>query len=263
MNKYLIAVTIACLCRCAMAGYFTTGGVIVADSLIPGANTLTNGGATINGSPVTNGASFTITGGGGGGGLSNIVVAGVTGTLSGTGSNVVASVSLASLAGAGVVTGAVFAAQAGISGPVNGLLSFGTNGLGGGTAGPAGPAGTNGATGSITNIAETAGTYDNASPINITFTNWNQAYGVTLTSTAAVTIALGASGAGVENWMNLTISATGSPPFAWPAKMWHFANGTGSSNAPAAGKYGRVEIVTNSMAFFSCQAWTNVPMGGR
>jgi hypothetical protein len=65
---------------------------------------VTNGGATINGSPITNGASFTITGGGSGGGLSNIVVAGVGGTLTGSGSNVVASVSLASLAGAGILT---------------------------------------------------------------------------------------------------------------------------------------------------------------
>ncbi len=71
-----------------------------------GGNVVTNGGATINGSPITNGAAFTITGGGGGGGLSNIVVAGVSGTLSGSGSNVVSSVSLASLAGAGVATNA-------------------------------------------------------------------------------------------------------------------------------------------------------------
>jgi hypothetical protein len=71
---------------------------------------ITNGGASINGSPITNGASFTITGGSGGG-LSNIVVAGVEGTLTGSGSNVAASVSLASLAGAGVTTnGQVFAA---------------------------------------------------------------------------------------------------------------------------------------------------------
>jgi hypothetical protein len=70
------------------------------------ANAVTNGGATINGSPITNGASFTITGGGGGGGLSNIVVAGVYGTYSGSGSNLVASVSLAALAGAGVATNA-------------------------------------------------------------------------------------------------------------------------------------------------------------
>jgi hypothetical protein len=63
------------------------------------------GGATINGELITNGAAFTIAGGGGsGGGLSNIVVAGVAGTLSGSGSNVLASVSLASLAGAGVAT---------------------------------------------------------------------------------------------------------------------------------------------------------------
>jgi hypothetical protein len=68
------------------------------------ANAVTNGGVTINGAPITNGASFTITGGGSGGGLSNIVVAGVAGTLSGSGSNVVASVSLAALAGAGVLT---------------------------------------------------------------------------------------------------------------------------------------------------------------
>jgi hypothetical protein len=65
---------------------------------------LTNGGASINGSPITNGASFTITGGGSGGGISNISVAGIAGTLTGSGSNVLSSVSLASLAGAGVAT---------------------------------------------------------------------------------------------------------------------------------------------------------------
>jgi hypothetical protein len=64
---------------------------------------LTNGGATINGSPITNGAAFT-TGGSGGGGISNIAVAGIYGTLTGSGSNVLSSVSLASLAGAGLVT---------------------------------------------------------------------------------------------------------------------------------------------------------------
>jgi hypothetical protein len=90
---------------------FATNGVTKADTntwtvsthsglLISGV-----GGATINGEPITNGASFTITGGGGAdGGISNISVAGVSGTLTGSGSNVVASVSLASLAGAGVVT---------------------------------------------------------------------------------------------------------------------------------------------------------------
>jgi hypothetical protein len=63
------------------------------------------GGATINGELITNGAAFTIAGGGGsGGGISNIAVAGVSGTLSGSGSNVVASVSLDALAGAGVAT---------------------------------------------------------------------------------------------------------------------------------------------------------------
>jgi hypothetical protein len=112
-------------------------------------------------------------------------------------------------------------------------------------------------------IAETVGTYDNASPISIIFTNWNQSYSATITSTGVVTIALGASGSGVENWMNLNICATGSPSFTWPAQMWHFAQGVGSSNAPAPSKYGRVEIVTNSLSFFSCQAWTNVPFGGR
>jgi hypothetical protein len=45
-------------------------------------------------------------GGGSGGGISNIAVAGITGTLTGSGSNVLASVSLASLAGAGVLTNA-------------------------------------------------------------------------------------------------------------------------------------------------------------
>jgi len=55
---------------------------------------VTNGGATINGSPITNGATFTITGGGGGGGISNVVVNGQAGVLSGSGSNVLSTVTL-------------------------------------------------------------------------------------------------------------------------------------------------------------------------
>jgi hypothetical protein len=84
----------------AVATSDTNGWTVTTHSTL-----LTSGGATINGDPITNGAAFTITGGGGsGGGISNISVAGVTGTLTGSGSNVVATVSLASLAGAGVVT---------------------------------------------------------------------------------------------------------------------------------------------------------------
>jgi hypothetical protein len=86
-------------------GGVTGSGVSPAVTLLPSGSIVTNGGATINGAPITNGAAFTIMGGSGGG-LSNIVVAGVSGTLSGSGSNVVASVSLASLAGAGVATNA-------------------------------------------------------------------------------------------------------------------------------------------------------------
>ena len=91
----------------AGAGYYAmSNGAWTAFSAGAGgtANAVTNGGVTINGEPITNGASFSITGGGGGGGLSNIVVAGVYGTYSGSGSNLVASVSLAALAGAGVTT---------------------------------------------------------------------------------------------------------------------------------------------------------------
>jgi hypothetical protein len=80
-----------------------SGSYILTADKIAEANGLTNGCATINGSPITNGAAFTITGGSGGG-ISNIAVAGIDGTLTGSGSNVVASVSLASLAGAGVAT---------------------------------------------------------------------------------------------------------------------------------------------------------------
>jgi hypothetical protein len=66
---------------------------------------ISNNGVTINGITLGNGTNLTITGGGGsGGGLSNIVIAGVHGTLIGSGSNVEASVSLESLAGAGVAT---------------------------------------------------------------------------------------------------------------------------------------------------------------
>jgi hypothetical protein len=95
---------------------------------IEAAGGLTNGSATINGSPITNGASFTITGGSGGG-ISNIAVAGVTGTLSGSGGNVLSSVSLTSLASAGVATNGQMVTLAQLPGAVltNGQTSVSLN----------------------------------------------------------------------------------------------------------------------------------------
>jgi hypothetical protein len=59
-------------------------------------NALTNGGVTINGIPLGNGTNLTITGGsgGGGGGLSNVVINGVGGTISGSESNKITSFTL-------------------------------------------------------------------------------------------------------------------------------------------------------------------------
>jgi hypothetical protein len=58
-------------------------------------NALTNGGVTINGISLGNGTNLTITGGsGGGGGLSNVVVNGVGGVISGSGSNTITTITL-------------------------------------------------------------------------------------------------------------------------------------------------------------------------
>jgi peptidoglycan/xylan/chitin deacetylase (PgdA/CDA1 family) len=233
----------------------STAGItaISSNTTIAGSLVVSNG---ISGSVTATGGNV-LTNGGSGASLTGITAAQI-GAVSNTPAGIEA---------AGGLTGGVFSVGTSVSN-LNGTLYIPTNLLQGAT-GPQGPAGTNGATGAtgpagaITNIAETAGSYDNTTPITITFTNWNQAYAATITSTGTVTFVFGESGAGVENWMNLNIVATGAPSFTWPAKMWHFANGTGSSNAPAPSKYGRIEIVTNSLSFFSCQAWTNVPFGGQ
>lgn len=56
-------------------------------------NAISNRGVQINGSFLTNGASITITGSSGGG-ISNVIVNGKTGVLSGSGSNIVSTVTL-------------------------------------------------------------------------------------------------------------------------------------------------------------------------
>ena len=107
-------------------------------------NAISNRGVQLNGSYLTNGTILTITGGGGGGGISNVIVNGKTGVLSGSGSNPVSTVTLvaadvgsvsntaAGVSAAGGVTGAVFAATGTQPSVTLGLLSIPTNGLGGG-----------------------------------------------------------------------------------------------------------------------------------
>ena len=71
-------------------------------------NAISNRGVQLNGSYLTNGTILTITGGGGGGGVSNVIVNGKTGVLSGSGSNIVSTVTLvAADVGAVALTGNV------------------------------------------------------------------------------------------------------------------------------------------------------------
>jgi hypothetical protein len=71
----------------------TEGTNWVTATFAPISTTLTNNGCTINGTPITNGAAITITGGSGGG-ISNVVVNGKAGVLSGSGSNVLSTITL-------------------------------------------------------------------------------------------------------------------------------------------------------------------------
>jgi hypothetical protein len=176
------------------------------------------------------------------------------------------------IAAAGGVTGAVFAAQAGISGPVNGLLSFGTNGLGGGTAGAPGtnganayveitnvvtlaagssayasnnlvgttnnitlgiPQGAAGAAGGLTNAVTTRiVTYDTTNPV-ITLAEGTNAWYWTPPTNVALSCEFAGPGAGwAGSGMLRLVRTNNDNSVTWPTNVAWIVNGTRTTNPP-------------------------------
>lgn len=234
---------------------------------------VTNGGATINGSPITNGAAFTITGGGGGGGISNIAVAGVTGTLTGSGSNVVASVSLASLAAAGVITNGVKIAAATnanyatMSGTASNLVGVQSNTL----ATALQPVSTQNLV-TVTQLVDYAPTNTisyYAAPVcyQVTITNLSETWFTNVFNPTQVISRVTATSTGKMNFVMLWPSnqmaywgfcydATGRPSTVFPEGAVFFTNGLYSATAPSLGASNFISVM-HSCASYQIMVFTN------